>query len=359
MKRNPGINPDDPTGQRDFRRVIRSIAQVEWLLILLATAYYVSASANLLRPTLYVVAVVAYGAVALAFAFRAARWMPAVRATQVRCAVMTLAVTLVLVGTGPGPGATMVNLYLLPLVGSALLLARRQALVQLTLVIVARAVLAYFWWQEETGLLNFMLGMFGELAPLILTCLLIMALTGDIDLARRRIENMEDLDGLTGLPNMRAFTGMVSATARGAAAHGQPWAILKVNIDSLKEINDQHGHDRGDEAIVAVAQALRRSVRSADVVARFGGDEFVICLPRADEEATTAVANRIRHNVFAITLDFVNMKRLQVSVGSAVAPRDGSRLQALMTAADHNMAENRALRRGQLAEKMAQGDTAA
>ena len=359
MKFRAGINPDGPSASRDFRRVIRSMAQLEWLLILLATAYYVSAAANLLRPAFYAAAVVGYGLLALAFAFRAEKWMARTRATQVRCAAMTLAVTLLLVGTGPGPGATMVNLYLLPLLGGALLLPGRSALFQLALVLIARAILALFWWQAETDLLNFALGMFGELAPLILTALLVMALAGDIDLARRRIENMEDLDGLTGLPNMRAFTTAVAGTAKGAAAHGQPWSILKVNIDSLKDINDQHGHDRGDEAIVAVAQALRRSVRSADLVARFGGDEFVICLPRADEASTTAVANRVRHNVFAITLEFMNMKRLQVSVGTAVAPRDGGRLQALLAAADHDMVRNRALRSSDSVPSLSSGDNAA
>jgi len=94
-----------------------------------------------------------------------------------------------------------------------------------------------------------------------------------------------------------------------------------------------------------VAEALQRLIRSTDVVARYGGDEFIVFLASADKAAAEEVAQRIRNVVFATTLEVdVKMVRIKVNVGAGTYPEDGNTLQPVMTAADRMMYKDKQLR---------------
>jgi diguanylate cyclase (GGDEF)-like protein len=113
----------------------------------------------------------------------------------------------------------------------------------------------------------------------------------------------------------------------------------------LKAINDTYGHEAGSRAVKLVAEALLRLTRSTDVVARYGGDEFVILLPGVDKETADEIAQRIRNVVFSTTLEVdVKMVRIKVNVGAASFPESGNNLQAVMTAADRAMYKDKDLR---------------
>jgi diguanylate cyclase (GGDEF)-like protein len=118
-----------------------------------------------------------------------------------------------------------------------------------------------------------------------------------------------------------------------------------VDIEHLKALNDTYGHEAGNRAVKLVAEALQRLTRSTDVVARFGGDEFIVLLSGADRAASEEVAQRIRNVVFATTLEVdVKMVRLKVNVGAGSFPEGGNSLQAVMTAADRMMYKDKELR---------------
>ena len=121
-----------------------------------------------------------------------------------------------------------------------------------------------------------------------------------------------------------------------------PYSILMVDVDHLKKINDTHGHDAGNRALKLVAEALTRITRSADIVSRFGGDEFIVYLADGDRATAEEVAQRIRNVVFATTLEVAEeMVRVQVSVGVASFPDDGNTSSAVMTQADRRMYEDK------------------
>jgi diguanylate cyclase (GGDEF)-like protein len=118
-----------------------------------------------------------------------------------------------------------------------------------------------------------------------------------------------------------------------------------VDIDHLKTVNDTYGHEAGNRAVKLVAEALQRLTRSTDVVARYGGDEFIVLLANADKAAAEEVAQRVRNVVFATTLEVdVKMVRLKVNVGAASFPDNGNALQPVMTAADRLMYKDKELR---------------
>jgi diguanylate cyclase (GGDEF)-like protein len=148
------------------------------------------------------------------------------------------------------------------------------------------------------------------------------------DLARRlarQAMTYRDLaytDPLTGLPNRRAFEDRVAGLGRGAG----PVALLMVDIDSFKEINDSRGHEAGDRVLARVAEALVEAGREGDFVARFGGDEFAALLPGTEIADARRLAERLRRAV----ADSDPEDQVTVSIGAAALEGDlrGALLQA-------------------------------
>src|SRR5439155_12184117 len=140
--------------------------------------------------------------------------------------------------------------------------------------------------------------------------------------AYRATEEAATTDALTGLPNRR-FLEILAARPVGRRQDDQT-AVLMIDIDHFKRLNDRHGHGGGDKVLRAVADAIARTVRTDDFPIRYGGEEFVVILRRADRDVAVAVAERLRRNVTAIKLDRLRgAGSVTVSVGVAVAAPGG------------------------------------
>jgi len=117
------------------------------------------------------------------------------------------------------------------------------------------------------------------------------------DLAEAEIRRLAMFDTLTGLFNRRAFTDLAGRElARTLRTHA-PFAVLMMDLDHFKRVNDEFGHQAGDRVLAAFAEAAKRSVRKEDLVGRYGGEEFCAVLPGADPAKALEVAERIRHAV--------------------------------------------------------------
>lgn len=101
-------------------------------------------------------------------------------------------------------------------------------------------------------------------------------------------------DELTGFYNSRYFTGRVQQEVQRAARYGHPLSLVMIDSDSLKNVNDRFGHDEGNRYLVELAQIIREKVRATDIVARFGGDEFLVLMPETELAAAVSTADRIR-----------------------------------------------------------------
>jgi diguanylate cyclase (GGDEF)-like protein len=153
---------------------------------------------------------------------------------------------------------------------------------------------------------------------LFLSTLIMMVLLGWI-LGRKEdlLEQMTVTDPLTGLANRRRLRSQFEEELNRASRYGTPLALLLVDLDRLKEINDKAGHAAGDRALQAIAEALRRSCRTTDLAARYGGDEFVVLAVNTTATEALALAHRIRSNVRRLGVSEKEGVRLSVSIGAA------------------------------------------
>jgi diguanylate cyclase (GGDEF)-like protein len=145
-----------------------------------------------------------------------------------------------------------------------------------------------------------------------------------------QVRHLAITDSLTGLSNYRTLINVMETEVQRSRRTGRPFAILLLDLDGLKTINDEHGHLVGSHAICRLANVLRIHSRAMDTAARYGGDEFAVVLPEAGEEAAASVSRRICERL-AKDGEFPHVT---VSVGAAVFPRDGETIDELFDTAD-------------------------
>jgi diguanylate cyclase (GGDEF)-like protein/putative nucleotidyltransferase with HDIG domain len=164
-------------------------------------------------------------------------------------------------------------------------------------------------------------------------------------------------DPLTGLPNRRSmFVHLSRELARAERLKSQV-ALIVMDIDGFKTINDTYGHHVGDHALREVSLALQGALRPYDLCVRYAGDEFIVVLTDCSREVAEAKRRELQQRVSEIELDVRAGKRLRlaVSAGAAVFPHDGTTYEALLAEADHRMYRDKAGRRGQLSVAPAAG----
>jgi diguanylate cyclase (GGDEF)-like protein len=144
-------------------------------------------------------------------------------------------------------------------------------------------------------------------------------------------------DELTGLANLRALHTILESELDRSRRFGTPLALVMLDLDHFKQINDEHGHQQGDEVLELVADVLREFSRDIDTPARYGGEELAVVLPQTDSEGAEQLAERIREAVDGLEVPRVDgegVLRLQASFGVAAVPESGSDREGLIAAAD-------------------------
>jgi diguanylate cyclase (GGDEF)-like protein len=140
-------------------------------------------------------------------------------------------------------------------------------------------------------------------------------------------------DALTGLPNKRAVTHTIKRMVAQASRTMSPLAVLSLDLDHFKQINDQFGHPHGDEVLAAVGAVLQATIRDADFAGRNGGEEFLILLPATDHEGARKIAETIAAAIREIYIHSVD-RRVTASIGIAVLPDDAGDAESLERVAD-------------------------
>ena len=150
--------------------------------------------------------------------------------------------------------------------------------------------------------------------------------------AYRTIQELALKDPLTGVANRRAFNERLRFEAERGVRMKSPLVLVMLDLDHFKRVNDDYGHETGDEVLVAVTAALMKSVRPYDLVARVGGEEIALLLPGTDLDKGVEIAERLRREVAELAIDGYR-ERITASFGVALLP-PGSNPDSLMSRAD-------------------------
>jgi diguanylate cyclase (GGDEF)-like protein len=141
-------------------------------------------------------------------------------------------------------------------------------------------------------------------------------------------------DALTGVQNRRQLFARLELERERAVRFGEPFALLLLDVDRFRELNEAVGHAAGDGVLRQVAGLLAREARSVDLVARYGGEEFALVVPRTGAAEALATGERLRAAVAATRFEGAPEGRVTVSIGVAAFPGDAADLGALVDCAD-------------------------
>ncbi len=170
------------------------------------------------------------------------------------------------------------------------------------------------------------------------------ALRARLEAEREALRTTALTDSLTGAANRRAFEERLDYEIARHKRQQHQFAVLVLDLDGFKQVNDRFGHPAGDEVLRDVATALRGAMRDQDTVARLGGDEFCLLAPETGEHGGQQLAVRVRRAVEGVTSGLTG---LGASVGMALFPRDGETAERLIGSADAAQVEaKRRLYRG-------------
>ena len=151
------------------------------------------------------------------------------------------------------------------------------------------------------------------------------------------VERQAVTDELTGLANLRAFHSILQSEIERSRRFGAPLALVMLDIDHFKQVNDRYGHQQGDEVLALVADVLRGFSRDIDTAARYGGEELAVVLPQTDGTGAEQLAERMREAVEQLEVPRLNGDeplRLHASFGVAALPESAADKESLIAAAD-------------------------
>jgi two-component system chemotaxis family response regulator WspR len=165
------------------------------------------------------------------------------------------------------------------------------------------------------------------------------AINNELAHSNRELKRLSSMDGLTALANRRQFDETLEREWQRAVRTELPLSLLFADIDFFKRYNDSYGHQAGDDCLKKVAGGLQKTVhRPADLVSRYGGEEFVMILPDTTSEGALAVAEKVLKNISSLEIPHQNSdaaEHVTLSIGVAtLCPREGSSTDELVEAAD-------------------------
>lgn len=156
-----------------------------------------------------------------------------------------------------------------------------------------------------------------------------------------KVRHLASSDPLTGLANYRRLLDVLDTETERTLRTGRPFAVLLLDLDGLKKINDTYGHLVGSRALCRVADILRFYCRAIDTAARYGGDEFAVVLPEAHDDEAQRVAQRIRETLAADQEE----PPISASIGISIYQGEGERVEKLLAEADQNLYDEKTRRR--------------
>ena len=325
---------DPELSHEELKGFSRTIAEIEWLLLILVLLYQLILAPDQVASTALSMAMFFYAAFVLLFRYvnfyrREAYWKLAIET-----GMMIVFITWVLLYTGRLT-SPLQNLYLLVVITSSLTLGRVSTLVAMALI-----AACYLWLgypvRHDSVFQSFGAEFMTRFAPLAMVAYVTTMLSSDTRLAMSKIKTLSETDELTGILNRRAFVSISAHTVNLSQRYGRNFSLIMMDSDSLKAVNDAYGHEAGDELIKAMVAQAQQELRKPDLLARYGGDEFVLLLPDTNIEGARLTAERIRERIATTPLTIAGKQiTTTASMGVATYPDHGKDYDRVFEAADN------------------------
>lgn len=323
---------DPDLSREELKGFSRTIAEIEWLLLALVLVFQLKLVPDQIASTALSMAMFFYAAFVLLFRYvnvyrREAYWKLAVET-----GMMIIFITWTLIYTGR-LASPLVNLYLLVVITSALALGRISTMI--CMGVIACCFVGLDFPRSSAQLESYFVDFLGRFAPLVLVAYVTTMLSADTRRALFEIKTLSETDDLTGILNRRTFLSLSAHTVNLAQRYGRDFSVIMMDSDSLKAVNDGFGHEAGDLLLKAMVAHAQQELRRPDLMARYGGDEFVLLLPDTGAEGARQTAERIRERIAAEPLSIGDKTvPITASMGVATFPDHGGDYDEVFEAAD-------------------------
>ena len=318
----------------ELKSFSRSMAELQWLMLIIVMVYFFIPTNTIDAPENLIAVMCGYAVFVLLFRYAGAR----LEDTQWKLAIETWAmitfITLSIWLSG-GIESPLQNLYLISVIACAITMGKTMTILEVALIACCYLFMGYQHYSTDIFSAETFTFIIARFSPLLLVAYVTSILASDILNAKKRITELSQTDDLTGISNMRAFNEIFEKEVAGAARYSYPLSVLMIDLDRLKVVNDQFGHTTGSALIKHAATLMRDGIREADILARYGGDEFVILMPHTNTEMSTLVAERIRELIEAKPLNIGGHQLpASISIGIASYPDNVVRPETLLDQAD-------------------------
>jgi diguanylate cyclase (GGDEF)-like protein len=320
--------------QEDLRGFSHSIAELEWLLLVLVLLYFIISYALIVDQLRFVVAMIAYAAFVVSFRFLKLFKRETRMKLAIETGVMIAFITWVLWHTGKLE-SPLLNLYLLVIVTSALTLGKVITLLEFGLITSCYLYMGYAALSMKMFSFAAFTHIMIKFSPFLLAAYVTTILSDDIRHKHQSIKRLAETDAMTELLNMRAFNSVLQREFQKSERYAGEFSVMMIDLDNLKQVNDRFGHETGNQLIKSTAHTIQDCLRSADAVARYGGDEFIALLSDTDGTHTSVAAERIRMAIYDKSPEiFGDQFKSTVSIGIASYPNDAFNIENLLENAD-------------------------
>ena len=328
---------DPALSAEELRGFTRTVAEIEWLMLILVLLYQVVRPLDQEASAALAMAMFFFAAFVLSFHYANFYRSESHWKITIETAMMILFVTWVLAYTG-GAESPLHDLYILVIIVAALTLGKIVTLAEMALIAGCYVWLAYPLEAGDLMTLPYGAKLLAQIAPMLLVAYITSMLSADLRQAYSHVKHLSETDELTGVLNMRAFATIAERVAQQAGRYARPFSVLMIDSDSLKQVNDTLGHETGNRLLQQTVECIQGRLRQTDLVARYGGDEFVALLPETPCNGAAGVAERIRKSIETIALASREQKLSPtVSIGVACYPNHGVDFESVLEKADQAM----------------------
>ncbi len=306
--------------KEELKGFSRSMAELQWLLLILVILYFFIPIRPVDNPDKLILTMVCYSGFVLLFRYLNFQAPESRMKLALETWAMISFITIVLWYTGK-VDSPLLNLYLLVIIACAITLGKIMTLLEVALIACCYLYMGYSIYSGTVFAPQTFTALMANFSPFLLVAYVTSMLAADILQAKKRITQLSQTDDLTGLLNMRAFNMALEKEIARATRYEQPFTVIMVDVDGLKDVNDRYGHTAGSRLISVIAQSIKDCVRTSDVLARYGGDEFVIMVAHTSTEHARTAAERIRAAINNTSFDMKGVRIAStVSIGIASYP---------------------------------------